>query len=63
MSVDFSLAERLVAAYPLRKVSTRHGIISYREAGAGPPLCLLHGIGSQSVAGCSSWMPWPRVST
>lgn len=48
MSVDFSLAERLVAAYPLRKVSTRHGIISYREAGAGPPLCLLHGIGSQS---------------
>ena len=53
MSADFTLAERLVAAYPLQKVSTRRGTISYREAGAGPPLCLLHGIGSQS----GSWVP------
>ena len=50
MSVDFSLAERLLAAYPLQKVSTRRGIVSYREAGAGPALCLLHGISSQSGA-------------
>jgi pimeloyl-ACP methyl ester carboxylesterase len=33
-------------------VSTRRGIISYREAGAGPSLCLLHGISSQS----GSWV-------
>ena len=52
MSVDFSLAERLLAAYPLQKVSTRRGIVSYREAGAGPALCLLHGISSQS----GSWV-------
>ena len=52
MSVDFSLPERLLAAYPLQKVSTRRGIISYREAGAGPALCLLHGISSQS----GSWV-------
>jgi pimeloyl-ACP methyl ester carboxylesterase len=53
MSADFTLAERLVAAYPLQKVSTRRGTISYREAGAGSALCLLHGIGSQS----GSWVP------
>jgi len=52
MSVDFSLAERLLAAYPTRKVSTRRGTVSYREAGAGPALCLLHGISSQS----GSWV-------
>jgi pimeloyl-ACP methyl ester carboxylesterase len=52
MSADFSLAERLLAAYPLQKVSTRRGIVSYREAGAGPALCLLHGISSQS----GSWV-------
>jgi pimeloyl-ACP methyl ester carboxylesterase len=52
MSLDLSLAERLVAAYPLQKVSTRRGIISYREAGAGPAVCLLHGISSQS----GSWV-------
>jgi pimeloyl-ACP methyl ester carboxylesterase len=52
MSVDFSVAERLLAAYPLQKVSTRRGIISYRESGAGPALCLLHGISSQS----GSWV-------
>ena len=52
MSVDFPLAERLLAAYPTQKVSTRRGIISYREAGAGPALCLLHGISSQS----GSWV-------
>jgi pimeloyl-ACP methyl ester carboxylesterase len=52
MNVDFSLAERLLAAYPLRRVSTRCGAISYRESGAGPALCLLHGISSQS----GSWV-------
>jgi pimeloyl-ACP methyl ester carboxylesterase len=52
MSVDFSLAERLLAAYPLQKVRTRGGTLSYREAGTGPALCLLHGISSQS----SSWV-------
>jgi pimeloyl-ACP methyl ester carboxylesterase len=52
MSVDFSLAERLLAAYPLQKVRTRRGTLSYREAGAGPALCLLHGISSQS----GSWV-------
>jgi pimeloyl-ACP methyl ester carboxylesterase len=52
MSVDFALAERLLAAYPTQKVSTRRGIVSYREAGAGPALCLLHGISSQS----GSWV-------
>ncbi len=52
MNVDLSLAERLLAAYPLQKVSTRRGIVSYREAGAGPALCLLHGISSQS----GSWL-------
>jgi pimeloyl-ACP methyl ester carboxylesterase len=52
MSVDSSLAERLLAVYSQQKVSTRRGIISYREAGAGPALCLLHGISSQS----GSWV-------
>jgi pimeloyl-ACP methyl ester carboxylesterase len=52
MSVDFALAERLLAAYPTHKVSTRRGTVSYREAGAGPALCLLHGISSQS----GSWV-------
>ena len=52
MSVDFSLAERFLAAYPLQKVRTRGGTLSYRDAGAGPALCLLHGISSKS----SSWV-------
>jgi pimeloyl-ACP methyl ester carboxylesterase len=52
MSVDFSLAERLVAAHPLQSASTRRGIISYRAAGAGQALCLLHGVSSQS----GSWV-------
>jgi len=52
MSAEFSIAERLVAAHHLQKVSTRHGTVSYREAGSGPALCLLHGISSQS----GSWV-------
>src|SRR5262249_4180794 len=52
MSVDFSLAERPAAAHPLQNASTPRGIISYREAGAGQALCLLHGISSQS----GSWV-------
>ena len=53
MSLDLNPAEKLVAGYPPRKVSTRHGTISYREGGAGPAMCLLHGISSQS----GSWVP------
>jgi pimeloyl-ACP methyl ester carboxylesterase len=48
MSLDLSLADRLVAAHPLQKAGTRHGTMSYREAGEGPAVCLLHGIGNQS---------------
>ena len=50
MSLDLGLADRLVAAYPLQKAGTRHGTMSYREAGEGPAICLLHGIGNQSGA-------------
>jgi len=42
----------LVARHPLRSVQAGAGRISYREAGAGPPLVLLHGIGS----GSGSWV-------
>lgn len=44
------LAEALVAVHPLRKRNTARGIVSWREAGAGPALVLLHGIGNQSAA-------------
>jgi pimeloyl-ACP methyl ester carboxylesterase len=50
--VDFRLAEPLVAANPLVKRQTARGIVSYREAGTGPALCLLHGVGNQS----GSWV-------
>ncbi len=50
--LDLASAEALVARYPLAKRTAGHGIVSYREAGAGPALCLLHGIGNQ----CGSWV-------
>lgn len=45
------IAER-IAVFPSRKISVQGKTISYREAGAGPALLLLHGIGS----GSASWL-------
>jgi pimeloyl-ACP methyl ester carboxylesterase len=50
--LDLCLADTLVAAYPLRRCQTAGATVSYREAGVGPALALLHGIGSQS----GSWL-------
>ena len=36
--------------YPLRTVACRRGTLGWREAGAGPAMVLLHGIGSGSLA-------------
>ena len=49
---DLRLADALVAACPLATRRTGRGIVSYREAGTGPALVLLHGIGNQS----GSWV-------
>ncbi len=46
------LADALVAACPLATRRAGGGIVSYREAGTGPALVLLHGIGNQS----GSWV-------
>ncbi|MCZ7564823.1 MAG: alpha/beta fold hydrolase [Burkholderiales bacterium] len=43
-----SRVARLVARYPLARAATALGEVSYRSAGAGAALVLLHGIGSQS---------------
>ena len=48
---DASLEGQL-ARVPVREVRTARGVISLREAGAGPALVLLHGIGSNS----GSWL-------
>lgn len=53
MSPDSGLADARVARHPLDERRTARGVVSYRVAGAGPTLCLLHGIGSQS----GSWAP------
>ncbi|MGE5794221.1 MAG: alpha/beta fold hydrolase [Bacteroidota bacterium] len=45
---DLRLADALVAAHPLATRRAGAGILAYREAGGGPALCLLHGIGNQS---------------
>src|SRR5262249_11633697 len=50
--LDLPLADALVAAHPLAKRRTGNATVSYREAGAGPALGLLHGIGNQS----GSWV-------
>ncbi|HSD54888.1 MAG TPA: alpha/beta fold hydrolase [Burkholderiales bacterium] len=52
MSLDLGPADALVSRHPLARVRTGRGIVSYRAAGTGPALCLLHGIGSQS----GSWV-------
>ena len=49
---DLRLADALVAACPLATRRTGRGVVSYREAGTGPALVLLHGIGNQS----GSWV-------
>jgi pimeloyl-ACP methyl ester carboxylesterase len=43
---------RRLAAFELRTVETPRGVVAYREAGAGIPLVLLHGIGASSA----SWL-------
>lgn len=48
MPVPSVRAEALLAVHPLATRRTRAGVIAYREAGSGPALALLHGIGSQS---------------
>jgi pimeloyl-ACP methyl ester carboxylesterase len=53
MSADSGLADPRVARHPLDERRTARGVVSFRAAGAGPALCLLHGIGSQS----GSWAP------
>jgi len=53
MSSDPGLADARVARHPLDERRTARGVVSFRAAGAGPALCLLHGIGSQS----GSWAP------
>jgi pimeloyl-ACP methyl ester carboxylesterase len=49
---DLRLADTLVAAHPLATRRAGSVTVSYREAGTGPALCLLHGIGNQS----GSWV-------
>jgi pimeloyl-ACP methyl ester carboxylesterase len=51
MTLDLARAEALVARYPLKRIAGR-ATVSYREAGTGPALVCLHGIGSQS----GSWV-------
>ena len=53
MSSDPGLADARVARHPLDERRTARGVVSFRAAGVGPVLCLLHGIGSQS----GSWAP------
>lgn len=53
MSPAPGLADARVARHPLDERRTARGVVSFRAAGAGPALCLLHGIGSQS----GSWAP------
>ncbi len=53
MSSAPGLADARVARHPLDERRTARGVVSFRAAGAGPALCLLHGIGSQSA----SWAP------
>jgi pimeloyl-ACP methyl ester carboxylesterase len=48
MALDLGPADALVAAHPPARRRTARGTVSYREAGTGPALVLLHGIGNQS---------------
>jgi pimeloyl-ACP methyl ester carboxylesterase len=51
MTLDPGRAEALVARHPLHERRTARGVVSFRAAGAGPALVLLHGISS----GSGSW--------
>jgi len=49
--VDVAAVDTLLEPYPLARVTTARGTVSYRQAGAGPrDLLLVHGIGSQSAS-------------
>jgi pimeloyl-ACP methyl ester carboxylesterase len=48
---DGDVAAR-IARFPLRTAAAGGRVLAYREAGAGPALVLLHGIGNQS----GSWV-------
>lgn len=52
-AADFAYVESLLDPYPIARVTTPRGGVSYRQAGTSPTsLVLLHGIGSQS----GSWV-------
>jgi pimeloyl-ACP methyl ester carboxylesterase len=51
-TVEQAAIEQLIARHPIRTVNAGAGTISYREAGAGAALVLLHGISS----GSGSWV-------
>lgn len=51
--MPFPNCEQVLDAHPLRQLTTREGVVGYREAGAGAPVVLLHGISS----GAASWAP------
>jgi pimeloyl-ACP methyl ester carboxylesterase len=50
MARDPAPVDALVAAHPPESRATPRGTVSFRAAGKGPVLCLLHGIGSQSAS-------------
>jgi pimeloyl-ACP methyl ester carboxylesterase len=52
MSVDPASADARIARHPLEERRTARGVVSFRAAGTGPALFLLHGISSQS----GSWV-------
>jgi pimeloyl-ACP methyl ester carboxylesterase len=52
MHTAAALAESRLARHPLDERRTARGVVSFRAAGRGPALVLLHGIGSQS----GSWV-------
>jgi pimeloyl-ACP methyl ester carboxylesterase len=52
-AADFAVVDTLLDPYPIARVATPRGAVSYRQAGTGPrSLVFLHGIGSQS----GSWV-------
>ncbi|MGB8433737.1 MAG: alpha/beta hydrolase [Burkholderiales bacterium] len=52
-AADFAVVDSLLDPYPIARVATARGGMSYRHAGTGPTsLVYLHGIGSQS----GSWV-------
>lgn len=50
-AADLAIVDSLLAPYPLARIATGRGTVSYRQAGVGPTtVLLLHGIGSQSAS-------------